>query len=115
MEDLYRRLKKLETATAAKKKNYRHPHTAENRAPKTPFMPNVQAKPFVPSNRNDNRQGFFTNAKQDSRPNVLPPNTQQNNAVQPIDTANAPVCYYHQTFGDKARTSRREPCAFSLN
>ena len=33
-----------------------------------------------------------------------PPNTQQNGAVQPIDTANAPVCYYHQTFGDKART-----------
>ena len=37
----------------------------------------------------------------------MPPQiTQQNNAVQPIDTANAPVCYYHQTFGDKARTLR---------
>ena len=63
LEDLSRRFKKLETATAtataAKKKNYRHPHTAENRAPKTPFMPNVQAQPFVPSNQNDIRQGFF--------------------------------------------------------
>ena len=61
LEDLSRRLKKLETATAtaAKKKNYRHPHTAENRAPKTPFMPNVQAQPFVPRNPNNNRQGFF--------------------------------------------------------
>ena len=115
-EELSRRFKKIETATstAAKKKNYRHPHTAENRAPKTSFMPNVQAQPFVPSNQNDNRQGFFTSSKQDSRPNVPPPNTQQNNAVQPIDTANALVCYYHQTLGDKARTCR-EPCAFSLN
>ena len=110
------RLKKLKTVTttAAKKKNYRHPHTAENRAPKTPFMPNVQARLYVPSNQNDNRQGFFTNAKQESCPNVPPPKTQQNNAVQPIDTTNAPVCYYHQTFGDKARTCR-EPCAFCLN
>ena len=57
---------------------------------------------------------FFTNAKQDSRPNVPPPNTQQNNAAQPIDAANyAPVCYYHQTFGDKARTCR-DPCTFFL-
>ena len=45
--------------------------------------------------------------------NVPPPNTQQNNATQPIDTANAPVCYYHQTFSDKARMCR-DPCAFSL-
>ena len=40
-----------------------------------------------------------------------PPNTQQNGAVQPIDTANAPACYYHQTFGDKARTCRDKSCA----
>ena len=33
-----------------------------------------------------------------------PPNTQQDNAVQLIDIANAPVCYYHKTFGDKAGT-----------
>ena len=106
LEDLSCRLKKLETATAtaAKKRNYGRSHTAENT--KTPFVPNVQAKPFVPSNQNVNRQGFFTNNQQVNRPNVPPPNTQQIGAVQPIDTADASVCYYHQTFGDKARTCR---------
>ena len=114
MED--QRLKKLETATAtaAKKKNYGRSQTADNRASKTPFAPNAHAKPFVPSNQNDNRRVFFTNVQQASRPNVAPPNTQQNGAVQPIATANATVCYYHQTFGDKARTGR-DPCAFSSN
>ena len=83
LEDLSRRLKKLETATAtaAKKKTYGRSQTAKNRAPKTPFVPNVQAKPFVPNNQNVNKQGFFKNTKQDSRPNAPPPHTQQNNAV----------------------------------
>ena len=87
LEDLSRSLKKFETATAtaAKKKTYGRSQTAENCAPKTPFVSN---KP--------------------------PPHTQQNNAVQPIDTADAPVCYFHQTFGHKARMCR-EPCSFSLN
>ena len=77
--------------------------------PKKSVLPNVKAKPFI-----HNRQGFLTINQQVRRPNVPPPNSQQNNAVQPADTANAPVCYYHQTFGDKARTSRA-PCAFFLN
>ena len=111
LEDLSRRLKKLETATvtAAKKKNYR-PRSAENRAPKTQFMPNVQAQPFVPSNQNDNRQGFVTNNQQVNRPYVSPP-TLQLSTVQPTDTVNAQVCYYHQTFGDKARLCS-EPCSY---
>ena len=110
LEDLSRRLKKLKTATAAeKRRNSGRARTTDNRAPRAQYVPNVQAKPFVP-----NRQGSFTNINEDSRPYVLPPNTQQNNATQPIDTANAPVCYYHQTFGDKSRTCR-DPCAFSLN
>ena len=112
LEDLSRRLKKLETATAtaAKKKNYRHPRSAENRAPKTQFMPNVQAQPFVPSNQNDNIQGFVTNNQQVNRPYVSPP-TLQPSTVQPTDTVNAQVCYYHQTFGDKARLYS-EPCSY---
>ena len=116
LEDLSRRLKKLETATAtaAKKKTYGRSQTAENRATKTPFVLNVQAKPFVPNNQNITRQGVFANNKKDSRPNAPPPHTQQNNAVQPIATADASICYHHQTFGDKARTCR-EPCAFSSN
>ena len=56
-----RRLKKLETATAAKKKNYRRTQIAENRASKTLFVPNAQAKPFISSNKNDYRRGFFIN------------------------------------------------------
>ena len=54
-------------------------------------------------------QDFSTINKKDSRPNAPPPHIQQNNAVQPIDTADAPVCFYPQTFGDRARTCR-EPC-----
>ena len=45
-------------------------------------------------------------------PNAPPPQIQQNNVAQSIDTADAPVCFYHQTFGDRAGTCR-EPCAFS--
>ena len=109
LEDLSRRLKKLETATAAeKKRNSGRAPTTDNRAPRAQYVPNVQAKSFVPS-----RQGSFTNINEDSHPNVPPPNTQQNSATQLIDTANAPVCYYQQTFGDKARTGRN-PCAFSF-
>ena len=94
LEDLSRRLKKLETATA-KKKNYGHKQTTEHRDSEKSVLPNVQAKPFIPNSSNDNRQGFLTNNQQASRPNVSPPNLLQNNAVQPTDTANAPVCYYH--------------------
>ena len=113
LEDLSRRLKKLETATAtaAKKKTYGRSQVTENRATKTQFVPNVQTKPFVSNNQNVTRQDVSTNNKKDSRPNAPPPHIQQNNAVQPIDTADAPVCFYHQTFGDRARTCR-EPCAF---
>ena len=60
LEDLSRRLKKSETATAAKMKNYGRTQTAENCASKTPFVPNAHAKPFIPSNQNDNKQGFFS-------------------------------------------------------
>ena len=113
LEDLSRRLKNLETATATmaaeKRRNTGLARTNDNRAPRAQYVPNVQAKPFVP-----NRQGSFTNNNEDSRPNIPPPNALQDNATTLTDTANAPVCYDHQTFGDKARTCR-DPCAFSLN
>ena len=53
LEDLSRRLKKLETATAkaTKKKTYGHSQPTENRAAKTQFVPNFQAKPFIPNNQ----------------------------------------------------------------
>ena len=109
LEDLSRRLQ-LETATT-KKKNYEHRQNNENSDSKKTILPNAQAKPFVPSNLNGNRTNVLTINTQVSRPHVLPPTLQQN-AAQPIDTTNAPVCYYHQTFGDKAHTCRG---AFSLN
>ena len=110
LEDLSRRLKKLETATstmaAEKRKNSARARTYDNRAPRAQYVPNVQAKPFVP-----NRQGSFTNHNEDSRQSVPPPNAQQNNATKPTDTVNAQVCYYHQAFGDKARLCS-EPCLY---
>ena len=116
LEDLSRRLKKLETATtkATKKKTYGHSQPTENRAAMTQFVPNVQAKPFMPNNQAVTRQDVSNNNKKDSRPNAPPPQSTQSNVVQPIDTADAPVCCYHKTFGDRARMCR-EPCAFSSN
>ena len=107
LEDLSKRLKKLETATAAEKK--RNSGRGPNYVPRPPFIPNAQATEFVP-----NKQGNFKIDKQNIRPYAPPQNAQQNNAANRIDTANAPACYFHQTFGDKARTCRN-PCAFSLN
>ena len=48
----------------------------------------MQAKPFVPNNQAVTRQGVSNNNKKD----------------QPIDTTDAPVCFYHQTFDDRALT-----------
>ena len=103
----------METS-AAKKKLYSHKQCAENREHKQSVLPDVIAKPFIPNVSQDNRQGVFPATHQVRRPTAPLPTRQQNNAAQPTDTANTPVCYYHQTFGDKARTCR-EPCAFSLN
>ena len=113
LEDLSRRLKKLETATAkaTKKKTYGHSHPTENQAAKTQFIPNVQAKPFMPNNQAITRQDVSNNNKKDSRPNAPPPQTPQNNVAQPTETATAQVCYYHQTFSGKARLCS-EPCSY---
>ena len=113
LEDLSRRLKKLETATstmaAEKRRNTGRAQTNNNRTPRAQYVPNVQAQPFIP-----NTQGSLNNPTEVRLPNVPPPNASQKNTTIPTDTANTPVCYYHQTFGDKARTCR-DPCAFSLN
>ena len=87
LEDLSRRIKKLAPA----------------------FAPNVQASGFV-----SNQPSQYRNEQDNARPFVPPPNPQRNDAAKTLDSANAPVCYFHQTFGDKARTCR-SPCAFSLN
>ena len=102
---------KLETATAkaTQKKTYGRSQANEDRAAKTRFVPNVQAKPFVPNNQTVTRQDVSNINQKD--PNATPLQTQQNNVAQPTDTVNAQVCYYHQTFGKKARLCS-EPCSY---
>ena len=73
LEDLSKRLKKLETATAAeKKRNSGRGRANNNYAPRPPFIPNAQATEIVP-----NKQSNFNNDKQDIRPYVPPQNAQQ--------------------------------------
>ena len=103
LEDLSKRLKKLETATAAeKKRNQGRGRVNNHYAPRPTFIPNAQATEFVP-----NKPGSFNNVQQNTRPFVPP----QNNVAQPNDTATAQVCYYHQNFGEKARMCS-EPCSY---
>ena len=107
LEDLSKRLKNLETATAAeKKRNQGRGHVNNHYAPRPTFIPNAQATEFVP-----NKPGSFNNVQQNTRPNEPPPQTPQNNVAQSTDTATAQVCYYHQTFGEKARVCS-EPCSY---
>ena len=94
---------------AEKRRNTGHARTNDNRTPRAQYVSNVQAQPFIP-----NTQGSLNNPTEVRLPNVPPPNASQKNTTKPTDTANTPVCYYHQTFGDKAHTCR-DPCAFSLN
>ena len=76
LEDLSRRSKKLETATAkaTQKKTYGRSQANENRAAKLQFVPNVQAKLFVPNNQAVTRQDVSNTNKKDrpSRPNAPP-------------------------------------------
>ena len=123
LEDSSKKLKKLETGTTAEKKKNQG-RVNNHYTPRPTFIPNVQATEFVPNkpgNYNNvqatgfvpNQPGNYNNVQQNARPFVPPPDVQRNNA-KALDTANAPVCYFHQTSGDKARTCR-SPCAFSLN
>ena len=122
LEDLPKRIKRLETVTTSERKRNKGRGRANNYAHAPAFAPNVQASGFV-----SNQPGQYRNAKDNARPSPLltnlqplarpfvpPPNPQRNDAAKTLDSADAPVCYFHQTFGDKARTCR-SPCAFSLN
>ena len=104
LKDLSKRLKKLETATAAEKeRNQGRGRVNNHYAPRPTFIPNVQDTEFVP-----NKPGSFNNVQQNTRPNEPP---LQHNVAQSTDTATAQVCYYHQTFGEKARLCS-EPCSY---
>ena len=71
LEDLYLRLKKLETATstmaAEKRRNSGRAQTSENRAPEAQCAPTVQTKTFTPTNKKVNRRGLFTNTQPPNR------------------------------------------------
>ena len=122
LEDLTKRIKRLETVTTSEWKRNKGRGRANNYAHVPAFAPNVQASGFVsnqPSkyrDAKDNARPFTppTNLQPNARPFVPPSNPQRNDAAKTLNLADAPVCYFHQTFGDKARTCR-SPCAFSLN
>ena len=125
LEDLSKRIKKLETVTTSEKKrnkgrgrvnNYSNaPAFVPNRdvkdnAPAFVPPPNVQANEFVNRPNSNN----CTNAPQNVRPAAPPPQTPQNNVAQPTDTATAQVCYYHHKYGEKARLCS-EPCSYYVS
>ena len=122
LEDLSKRIKRLETVTTSETKRNKGRGRANNYAHVPAFASNVQASGFVsnqPSqyrNAKDNARPFAppTNLQPLARPFVPPLNPHKNDAAKTLDSADAHVCYFHQTFGDKARTCR-SPCAFSLN
>ena len=135
LEDLSRRIKKLETVTTSeRKRNKGRGRVNNNYAPAPAFAPNVLASGFVnnqPShyrNEENNAPLFVpppnaqatefvdksnncTNAQHNVQPFAPPPQTPKNNVVQPTNTATAQVCYYHQTYGEKVRMCS-EPCSY---
>ena len=123
MEDLSRRLKKLETL-GHQKKHYNHKQQTTRRRDNTTenrhFFSNANARPFAPrmaanNNSNENNdQNVVTTKVPNPRSPAPPPNSPQTGTAQPTATDDALICYYHQRFGDKARLCRYL-CAFALN
>ena len=136
LEDLSKHIKKLETVTTSERKRNKGRGRANNYAHAPAFAPNVQASGFISNQHSqyrdvkDNARPFVpppnvqanefvnrpnsnncTNAPQNVRPFVPPP---QNNVAQPTDTATAQVCYYHHTYGEKARLCS-EPCSYYVS
>ena len=120
LEDLSRRIKKLETVTTSeRKRNKGCGRVNNNYTPAPTFVPNVPASGFVhnqPSNYRNEQQNARPfapppNVKQNIRPHAPPPKMPQNYVAQSPDIATAQVCYYHQNFGEKARLCS-EPCSY---
>ena len=109
-----RRLKKLETAGAQKKRFNRKQQT-DNRAnrmrSKQTILPIANAKPSIPriAKNKNNEQNVLPASQSVPCPTAPPPNLQQSKIAQPLAKDDALVCYYHQRFGDKAR-SCGDPC-----
>ena len=103
LEDLSKRIKRLETVTTSERKRNKGRGRANNYAHAPAFAPNVQASGFI-----SNQHSQYRDVKQNVRPFAPPP---QNNVAQPTATATAQVCYYHQTYGEKVRLCS-EPCSY---
>ena len=130
MEDISRRLKKIETS-GHQKKHYNNKqqttHRRDNTKENIISFPNANARPFAPrmaasndNNSNDNNsnenndQNVVTTKVPNPRSPAPPPSSLQTGTAQPTATDDALICYYHQRFGDKVRFCR-DPCAFALN
>ena len=123
MEDISRRLKKLDSS-GHQKKHYNNKQQTTRRRDNTTenifFSPNANVRPFAPRmaanyNSNENNdQNIVTTKVPNPRSPAPPPNSPQTGTAQPTATDDALICYYHQKFGDKARLCR-DPYAFALN
>ena len=83
MEDISRRLKRLETARAQKKQFHskqQNDHRASRTTSKQTVLPNENAKPFIPriAKNNNNGQNVLPTNQPVPRPTAPPPNLQQN-------------------------------------
>ena len=123
MEDIYKRLKKLETS-GHQKKQFNNKQQRDRRrngtTDKQTCFPYANARPLTPrmaTNHNsngNNGQNVVTTKLPNPRSPAPPPNSSQTGTAQPTATDDVLICYYHQRFGDKARLCR-DPCAFALN
>ena len=113
IEDISRRLQRLETS-GVKKKHFNNKPSANSRE-HSPTFSDVNTKPFVPSvsQKQDNRQGVFSVDQKVPRPTALPLDRQQNNASELIHKDNAQAAI--TTKLSVMKRICREPCAYYLN
>ena len=90
LEDLSKRIKKLETVTTSERKRNKGRGRVNNYSNAPAFVPNVQASGFLGNQHNQYRDVQHnarpsappTNSQTTARPFVPPPNTQRNDAIK---------------------------------
>ena len=106
LEDLSKRIKRLETVTTSERKRNKGRGRANNYAHAPAFAPNVQASGFVSNqpgqyrNAKDNVRPFAppTNLQPLARPFVPPPNPQRNDAAKTLDSADESCLLFSPDF-----------------
>ena len=118
LEDLSKRIKKLETVTTSERKRNKGRGRANNYAHAPAFVPNVQASGFI-----SNQQSQYSNENNNVRPFVPPLNVQANEFVNRPNSNNCtnapqnvrPFAPPPQTpHGEKARLCS-EPCSYYVS